>query len=92
MSGNSKKPKLVDDMEVDDMEMDGMDGMDVDELGSDIAVAGKYKRVKRQRTRPRDSPYDKNQRKSAKKSRLDDHKKISPINPTEAPDLPEMIT
>lgn len=76
-------------MEVDDMEMDGMD---VDELSSEVAVADKHKRVKRQHTRSRDSPYDKNQRKSAKKSRSGDHKKTSPINPTEAPDLPEMVT
>lgn len=87
--GNSKKRKLVDDMEVDDMEMDGMD---VDELSSEVAVADKHKRVKRQHTRSRDSPYDKNQRKSAKKSRSGDRKKTSPINPTEAPDLPEMVT
>lgn len=90
-SGGSKKRKSTDDMEVDDMDVDSMEVDDSPELGSEIVMGDRQKRVKRLRTHPRGSPYDKRLRKSAKKG-LPDDKQTSLTDPTETLNPPETVT
>lgn len=87
-SESTRKLKSVDDMEVDDLaELD-----DHAELSDEIVTVNRQKRVKRLPTRSRVSPYDKHLRKSSKKGRSDDDKRVSLVNPTETPKLPETTT
>lgn len=84
-SESTRKPKSVGDMEVDDFD-------DQAELSDEIVTINRQKRVKKLPTRSRVSPYDKHLRKSSKKTRSDDSKRVSPVNPTETPKLPETTT
>lgn len=75
------------------MEVDDLAGPDDQaELSDEIVLVDRQKRVKRLPTRSRVSPYDKSQRKSAKKHRSKDSKRASLANPAETQDLPETIT